>query len=225
VARCRSSVGSFSATADCCPRSPLTIIGSGLGIAVAQYPAQGPADHHPRSDDWRCRFLAAEIRTWDGPVKMASMSPDSFCWAIGKSMWFGRSSFCAGHLYMREGAVTNRVEGRNEFEHQGPVAYGRLCPTALGSVPPSASTQQQSDTQPRPVPHPSPLQECGSVQTWLIWSRKQGSCKIPYRGPDDLANQHQSSVKGESLVFADGFQSSNVHRRTCRERGSRGCRG
>jgi hypothetical protein len=147
----------FSAAADCCPRSSSRSSVLDWGIAVAQYPAQGPADHHPCSDDWRCRFLAAEIRTWDGPVKMASMSPDSFCWAIGKSMWFGRSSFCAGHLYMREGAVTNRVEGRNEFEHQGPVAYGRLCPTALGSVPPSASTQQQSDTQPRPAPHPNPI--------------------------------------------------------------------
>ena len=60
------------------PAIALTIIGSGLGIAVAQYPAQGPADHHPCGDDWRCRFLAAEIRTGDGPVTIASMSPDSF---------------------------------------------------------------------------------------------------------------------------------------------------
>ncbi|HWO34680.1 MAG TPA: hypothetical protein VNO32_38290, partial [Candidatus Acidoferrum sp.] len=54
-----------------------------------------------------------------------------------------------------EGAPLRIEEkGRNEFENQGLVAYGRLCPTALGSVPPSASTQQQSDTQPRPAPHP-----------------------------------------------------------------------
>ena len=112
-------------------------------------------------------------------------------------MWFGRSSWRTTAMRERR-TVTNRAEGRIEFENQGPVAYSRLCPTALGSVPPSASTQQQSDTQPRP--DATPLTHCMNVaqcKLGFIWSRKKESYKITAQGPDDLANQPHSSVTGQ----------------------------
>ena len=60
-------------------------------------------------------------------------------------------------LYAEGAPLRIEEKGATKFEDQGLAAYGRLCPTALGSVPPSASTQQQSDTQPRPAPHPNPF--------------------------------------------------------------------
>lgn len=60
------------------PAIALTIIGSGLGAwLLLSIPLKALQITIPCGDDWRCRFLAAEIRTGDGPVTIASMSPDS----------------------------------------------------------------------------------------------------------------------------------------------------
>jgi len=88
-------------------------------------------------------------------------------------MWFGRSSFGAdtfiwGHVLMRRARRYESRRRRNQFEDQGPAAYGRLCPTVLGSVPPRVRPPNNSRTPSRALRHTlTPLQECGSVQTWF----------------------------------------------------------
>jgi hypothetical protein len=71
-------------------------------------------------------------------------------------------------LYAEGAPLRIEEKGATKFEDQGLAAYGRLCPTALGSVPPRVRPPNNSRTPSRALRHTlTPLQECGSVQTWL----------------------------------------------------------
>jgi hypothetical protein len=130
-------------------------------------------------------------------------------------------------FYVWKGGSPLRIEGKGAASSRirGPSLTAGCVRLPWVAYPP-VRPPNNSRTPSRALRHtPNPLQNVAQCKLGFIWSLKQESYKITDRGPDDLANQHQSSVKGESLVFEGGFQSRNVHRRTCRERGSRGYRG
>ena len=140
----------FSAAADCCPRSSSRSSVLDWGIAVAQYPAQGPADHHPCGDDWRCRFFAAEPEPGTGQSRLRAcrlILPagllESQCGLADlvsvRTRLYVDTFLCGGR------AVTNRGEGATSSRIRDPrltagcvrlpwVAYPPECvhPTTVG---------------------------------------------------------------------------------------------